>query len=420
MNVTIHPSKLSGIVKVPASKSQFIRTLAASMVAEGSSKIANPSTCDDAKAMLAIALQFGATIITNGNILEITGTSEFPVDKTFNCGESALVARLMLALAALSTGKNNIEGTGTLLQRDLGDFEPVLELLGAKCISSSGKVPVTIKGPISGGKIEVDGSKSSQLITGLLMALPLAKENSVLTVKDLKSRPYLDLTLETLNKFGIRVLNIKHTRFIIHSGQKYTPAEVEIEGDWSSAAFLFVAGAIAGDVRISGLNPLSLQADRAIISVLEKAGAQVIQKGAGYAISKSELKNFRFDATDSPDLFPPLVALAAFCKGTSVIKGAARLANKESNRAASLQEEFGKLGIEIVVNEDEMRITGGDIQGGTISSRNDHRIAMAAAVAGLRAKNPVIIENAGCVTKSWPGFYDSLKRLGAKIDSENQ
>lgn len=419
MNVTIHPSKLAGIVKVPASKSHFIRTLAAAMLAKGTSKITNPSACDDAKAMLAIVEQTGATIKPDGNLLEITGTGEIPVDKTFGCGESALVARLMLALAALSSGKNNIEGTGTLLHRDLGDFEPVLEQLGAKCISSSGKVPVTIKGPIAGGKIEVDGTKSSQFISGLLMALPLALKKSDVKIIHPKSKPYLDLTLNTLNTFGIRILNVNHNRFIINPDQKYTPAEVEIEGDWSSAAFLFVAGAIAGDVRISGLNPLSLQADRAVISALEKSGAQVIQKGAGYAISKSELKNFRFDATDSPDLFPPLVVLAAYCKGTSVIKGVNRLANKESNRAAALKDEFGKLGIEIVIFEDEMRIKGGAVLGGEFSSRNDHRIAMAGAIAALGAKGPVIIQNAKCITKSWPAFYDSLKRLGTKIDVEN-
>lgn len=420
MNITILPSNISGIIKVPASKSHFIRTVAAAMLAGGTSRITNTSTCDDSKTMLQIADQIGAKINTDGNVLEIEGVGNFPGGQVFLCNESALVARLMLSLGALSGGMNIIKGSGTLINRDLGVFEEVLQELGVKCESDSGKLPVMVKGPLSGGKVEVDGSKSSQFISGLLMALPLAQHSSVLMVHDLKSRPYLDMTLETLNTFGIRVINIKHRRFIIHSGQNYNPAEVEIEGDWSSAAFLFVAGAISGNVRIVGLNPLSLQADRAIIQALEKAGAEVVQKGAGYAISTSELKSFRFDATHCPDLFPPLVVLAACSQGISVIKGVSRLLNKESNRAQALLEEFGKMGIEITIDDDEMRITGGTIQGGTISSRNDHRIAMAGAIAALRAKNPVTIEQADCVSKSWPGFYDSLKRLGAKIDFENE
>ena len=420
MNITIFPSIISGILKVPASKSQFIRTVAAAMIAGGTSRITNPSTCDDAMAILRIAEQFGAKISSNGNMLEIEGTGDFPGGQIFLCNESGLVARIMLSLASLSGGMNILKGSGTLLNRDLGDFEGILGKLGVKCESDSGRLPVMVKGPLTGGKVEVDGSKSSQFISGLLMALPMAQSDSVLMVHDLKSRPYLDMTLETLNTFGVRVLNVKHRRFIIRSGQKYNPADVEIEGDWSGAAFLFVAGAISGNVRIVGLNPLSLQADRAIIQALEKAGAQVVQKGAGYAISQSELKSFKFDATDRPDLFPPLVVLAAYSKGTSVIKGATRLFNKESNRANALLEEFGKLGVEIQIQDDEMRISGGTVQGGTISSRDDHRIAMAAAVAGIRAKNPVTIEQAGCVAKSWPGFFDGLKRLGVKVDLINK
>jgi len=321
----------------------------------------------------------------------------------------------MIPLAALSSDEITITGEGTLLKRKLGNIAEPLQNLGVKCSSNNGFLPVKVKGPFHGGEVEVDGSESSQFISGLLMALPLATSDSVVIVHDLKSRPYIDLTIDLLKKFNIKIENRDYQHFKIQGNQKYQAADIQLEGDWSGAAFLLVAAALNGEIRVTGLNQFSEQADRDILVALADAGVQLKQENGEISVSKSQLSAFEFDAAHCPDLFPPLAVLAAAANGVSKIKGVDRLKNKESNRGKTLQEELGKLGIGIILDGNLMLVKGGKIKGGTVFSHHDHRIAMAAAVAGLIAEEPVIIQSAECVSKSWPSFFDDLKTLNVEV-----
>jgi 3-phosphoshikimate 1-carboxyvinyltransferase len=414
MNITVYPSEISGTLTAPSSKSLAIRAVVAAMLADGTSILKNPSRCDDALAAIKMAEYFGAVFWLEDDNLTIIG-GEASHETLINCSESGLLARLMIPLAALSSDEITITGEGTLLKRKLGNIAGPLQNLGVNCSTNNGFLPVKVKGAIQGGKIEVDGSESSQFISGLLMALPLASNDSEAIVHDLKSRPYIDLTIDLLKKFNINIENRDYQSFKIPGNQKYKAAEIELEGDWSGAAFLLVAAAINGEVRVKGLNRFSEQADRNILKALAAAGVEVNYNDDEISVSKKPLSAFEFDATHCPDLFPPLAVLAAVCDGVSKIKGVERLHNKESNRGLTLQQEFGKLGIEITLEENLMLVKGGKISGGTIFSHHDHRIAMAAAVAGLIAEKPVIIQNAECVSKSWPSFFEDLELLDVKI-----
>jgi 3-phosphoshikimate 1-carboxyvinyltransferase len=223
------------------------------------------------------------------------------------------------------------------------------------------------------------------------------------------------MTLQLLERFGIRIDRTDYTRFVIPGNQIYQPQKFEVEGDWSGGAFLLVAGAINGEITVKGLRPDSRQSDKAILTVLDSAGARTSILENSISVRKSELRPFFFDATESPDLFPPLVALAAFCKGISTIKGVSRLLHKESNRSAALVNEFGKMNVKIETDGDNMMVAGDKVTGGDVSSHGDHRIAMAAAVAALAASGKVIIRDSHCVAKSYPAFFDDLRHLGTMI-----
>ncbi len=415
MDIKVFPSKISGELRTPSSKSQSIRAIAAAMLASGTSQIYYPSTCDDALAMTGIAETLGSKISSLADKLEISGGFN-PNEKTINCGESGLAARLLIAIASMGEREAIITGNGTLLKRHLGNITQPLIDLGVKCKTNDGYLPFKIQGSLKGGIVEADGSGGSQFISGLLMALPLAENDSELRVRNLKSIPYIDMTLEVLSKFGIKISHKDYRIFEINGNQKYLPARLAIEGDWSGASFPLVAGALAGNLKISGLDPNSRQADLKIISVLSLAGAELENKNDEFKIRKSKLNSYNIDATHCPDLFPPLVVLAATAKGKSKITGLNRLSQKESNRGLVLQKEMGKLGIQIDLAGDVMIIHGGQIKGGTIFSHHDHRIAMAGAVAALVANGSVTIQNAECVSKSYPGFFDDMKKVGVKLE----
>jgi len=410
----VDPSAIKGKIKAPASKSMTQRAIAAALLADGQSIIHNPSYCDDSLAAMSIAVGLGARVEPEANELKINGSVELKEPK-LNCGESGLAIRMFSPIAALYPTEITMVGANSLKKRPMIMIEEALKQLGVKCSSTGGFLPLTIHGPIKGGFCEIDGSISSQLLTGLLMALPLASKDSEIKVNNLKSKPYIDMTIRLLNSFGIKIHNTDYKQFMIPGNQKYIPGSYTVEGDWSGGAFLLVAGAINGNLSVVGLNKESLQSDRAIISALEKAGAHIKINENQIDISKSELKAFDFDATDCPDLFPPLVALASFCTGLSTIKGVSRLIHKESNRGETLKEEFNKMNIKIEIKDDLMLITGGKPQGAHVESHEDHRIAMAVAVTALGAAGKVYIRDSQCVVKSYPGFFDDLRTLGAVV-----
>jgi 3-phosphoshikimate 1-carboxyvinyltransferase len=410
----VEPSGIKGQIKSPSSKSMTQRAIAAATLADGQSIIYNPSYCDDSLAAMSIACGLGARVEPQANELKINGSSILKEPK-LNCGESGLAIRMFSPIAALYPVEITIVGANSLKKRPMFMIEEALNQLGVKCISSNGYLPLTIQGPIVGGYCEIDGSVSSQLLTGLLMALPLAVNNSEIKVNNLKSKPYIDMTIQILKSFGIIIHNTGYNLFHIPGKQKYNPHNYTVEGDWSGAAFLLVAGAINGKLSIQGLRIDSMQSDMAIIKALEKAGAQMTISENQIDISRSKLKAFEFDATESPDLFPPLVTLASYCEGVSVIKGVSRLIFKESNRANALKQEFGKMNVAIEIKDDLMFITGSQPIGAHVESHEDHRIAMAVAVAALGAKNRVYIRDSQCVAKSYPGFFDDLRHLGALV-----
>jgi 3-phosphoshikimate 1-carboxyvinyltransferase len=305
---------------------------------------------------------------------------------------------------------------GSLALRPMTMLEAPLDALGARCQTSGGQAPIEVRGPIHGGALELDGSLTSQFVSGLLIALPTCRENSTIDVNNLASKPYVALTLDLIERFGIHIdHSLDFARFSIKGGQVYQPICLTIDGDWSATAFLLVAGAVAGKVIVSGLDHGSVQPDRAVLEVLRLAGAEIEVGASRVRVSKQELKAFTFDATDCPDLFPPLVALASACSGESVLTGVSRLAHKESNRAESLKTEYAKLGVSIHLHGNEMRISGGDVVGGNGDSHGDHRVAMSLAIAGLVSKTGVGITEWECVSKSYPRFFDDL----AAIREEN-
>ena len=410
----IDPCAINGNIKAPASKSMTQRAIAAALLADGQSIIQNPSYCDDSLAAMSIAVGLGARVEPQVNELKINGSANLKEPK-LNCGESGLAIRMFSPIAALYPVEITMIGANSLKKRPMFMIEEALNQLGVKCTSANGFLPLTIQGPIEGGKCEIDGSVSSQLLTGLLMALPLASEDSEIKVNNLKSKPYIDMTIQILKSFGITIHNSDYNLFQIPGNQKYIPHNFIIEGDWSGGAFLLVAGAINGHITVQGLRNDSMQSDMAIIKALERAGAKMKLSENQIEISKSELKAFDFDASESPDLFPPLVSLASFCNGKSNIKGVSRLIFKESNRATTLKEEFGKMNIAITIKDDVMSVTGGQPKGAHVESHEDHRIAMAVAVASLGASGRVYIRDSQCVAKSYPGFFDDLRYIGAVI-----
>ena len=414
MERCLEPSAIKGTLKAPASKSMTQRAIAAALLADGQSIIHNPSYCDDSLAAMSIAVGLGARVEPQVNELKINGSAVLKEPK-LNCGESGLAIRMFSPIAALYSAEIKMVGANSLKKRPMFMIEEALNQLGVKCTSSGGFIPLTIEGPIVGGYCEIDGSVSSQLLTGLLMALPLAAGNSEIRVNNLKSKPYIDMTIQILKSFGISVENRDYSLFRIQGNQKYIPQSYTVEGDWSGGAFLLVAGAINGQLCVRGLRSDSMQSDKLIVNALEKAGAHIISGENQIEITRSELKAFEFDATESPDLFPPLVALASYCEGISTIKGVSRLIYKESDRAKALQEEFSKMGIKIEINDDLMFVIGGKPQGARVESHDDHRIAMAIAVASLGATGKVSIRDSQCVAKSYPGFFDDLRRVGAVV-----
>ena len=414
MERCLEPSAIKGTLKAPASKSMTQRVIAAALLADGQSIIHNPSYCDDSLAAMSIAVGLGARVEPQVNELKINGSAVLKEPK-LNCGESGLAIRMFSPIAALYPAEIKMVGANSLKKRPMFMIEEALNQLGVKCTSSGGFIPLTIEGPIVGGYCEIDGSVSSQLLTGLLMALPLAAGNSEIRVNNLKSKPYIDMTIQILKSFGISVENRDYSLFRIQGNQKYIPQSYTVEGDWSGGAFLLVAGAINGQLCVRGLRSDSMQSDKLIVNALENAGAHIISGENQIEITRSELKAFEFDATESPDLFPPLVALASYCEGISKIKGVSRLIYKESDRAKALQEEFSKMGIKIEINDDLMFVIGGKPQGARVESHDDHRIAMAIAVASLGATGKVSIRDSQCVAKSYPGFFDDLRRVGAVV-----
>jgi len=423
---TIQPGKVTGTVQANASKSAMQRACAAALVARGTTFIHNAGRSNDDNAALEIIRHLGAEISSAENLsIIIKSNGVKPVSRFIHCGESGLSIRMFTPIAALADVPVEITGEGSLASRPMDFFDEVLPLLGVEIRSNNGHLPMLVKGPLFPAEIEVDGSLSSQFLTGLLMAYSASNAQQVaLKVKNLKSKPYIDLTLQLMQEFGLPVPENRNYESFYFPVKP--PVEDEnntrhytVEGDWSGAAFLLVAGAIAGgEVHVNGIFHNSRQADKKIVDALLSAGAHIHVGDDFVSIRRSNLVGFTFDATDCPDLFPPLVALAAMCKGPTTIHGLKRLKHKESDRGVTLKEEFDKLNIEVMLDGDIMTVMGTGrikVMNHKLNSHHDHRIAMAVAVAALCADFEVEIRNADAVNKSYPDFWEHLVLLGAKV-----
>ena len=435
MRATVYPNTLRGEQVAPASKSSMQRACAAALLHRGTTRILNPGHSNDDLAAIDVIQKLGAIVKTedaskekiNSTSIIVHSNGVQPIGGTMNCGESGLGIRMFTPIAALSDQSITVEGIGSLLKRPMHFFDTIFPKLGIEIQSQAGYLPIQIKGPLKPANIEVDGSLSSQFLTGLLMAFAATENtNAVIEVQGLKSKPYIDLTLSVLNTFGWKVQHQDYKRFEFLAHPPLADhIDYTVEGDWSGAAFLLVAGAIAGPIVVKGVQLNSTQADKAVIQALKDAGASIdINENAiqiGPAKDKAgvvgSLKAFEFDATHCPDLFPPLVALAAVCNGVTILHGVSRLAHKESDRGLTLQKEFAKLGIRIELNQDRMMVYGGTgIKGAEVFSQHDHRIAMACGVAALCADGPITITDAEAVNKSYTDFFKHLQHLGAKVD----
>jgi 3-phosphoshikimate 1-carboxyvinyltransferase len=423
MKVEVFPSELGGQAKVPGSKSVAQRLALAALMAKGESVLLDFPDSEDCKAVVRVVQQLGAVVQQRGTTVSIKGgfTDAFHAGirnpkSEIDCGESGLASRMFIPVCALHDSPITVNGHGTLLTRPFHVYQDVLPKLGVEFQSNKGLLPVRVHGPLKGGKITLDGSLSSQFLTGMLFALPSSDKASTVSVTNPSSIPYIQTTLEVLQLFGVEIKHKNYTSYSITPRQQFKPQQIAVPGDWSGAAFILVAAALCSDegILVTNLSTAFTQADSEVIEVLKRSGAVVRKSTQGIFVKKGEVRAFDWDGTHCPDLFPILVVLAAFGDGVSTFKGAGRLVHKESNRSKVLQEEFAKAGVRILVRDDEMKVYPSSIRPAVINSHNDHRIAMSAAVLAM-AGAKMTIQGAECVSKSFAEFFEVIESLGARI-----
>ena len=413
MNIVIEPSPLKGEITAIPSKSVAHRMLICAALADGPTTLRIPKTSDDIDATADCLRALGAAITVNNEDYIVEPIAQIENIPLLDCGESGSTLRFLLPVAAAAADRCRFDGHGRLPERPLSDLTDAMKEHG---VSFDGeKLPFTIGGRLRGGIYRLPGNVSSQYITGLLLALPLCEEDSVIELTTaLESASYIDITLSVLKTFGITV-HCERNRYIIPGKQVFrSPGTLPVEGDWSNAAFFLTAAALNNDIAMTGLNPDSAQGDRKIIALLEQLGAVTQKDNGRLTLRSDELKGCIIDIQDTPDLLPVLSVAAAFAQGKTTFINAARLRLKESDRLASSAAMIENLGGRAEVGEDELTVYGTGLIGGTVDSCNDHRIAMSAAVAATRCKKPVTILNAEAVKKSYPGFYNDYNKTGGK------
>ena len=471
------PISCDAPLQMPCSKSFAQRAILAAALAEGTSHLSGYSPCGDNESALAVARSLGAdvsfetageagsdehfrseartrfceeepaspaVVIING----IGAKAGCLQTESIHVGESGLLTRLMIPIAAvLGNGNVRITGEKTLPGRPLKGAADMMASFGVLLASENARsnafndvfVPLTVKNNLVPGKAEISGKDGSQLISGLLTALPLTARNSTLYVEDPKSIPYMFITVDVLGKFGIRIQSemegddiflqtqdwghCSQITFKVKGNQQLKAADLAIEGDWSAAANFLVAGAIFGTLDLDGLDTASLQADLSIMDILTEAGASLsrLDEEKTLHVQRAPLNAFHFDLNQCPDLFPIVAVLAAFCQGESRLVGVNRLAGKESDRGKAVADMLTQMGVENRIEDDEMIIRGQSLQqrlltgallrGGSYTSLHDHRMVMALRVAALGADAPIVIDDEACVAKSFPSFHEIFNKI---------
>ena len=420
----IYPGKCQGNITIPPSKSLAHRAIICASLAKGISHITNISYSEDIKATLNCMKQLGAEIMEEKDTLIINGVGfRSAIEKNvndgtiINCNESGSTLRFLIPIFALSDKHCIFTGAGRLMQRPQAVYKEIFESQNKKLLIKENQIEIFES--INADIFEVQGNISSQFISGLLFALPMMEEDSMIKIiPPFESRSYVDLTLEMLEKFGIKTVWLNQNTLLIKGGQQYKAFDYRVEGDYSQLAFFGVLAAINDSLNIKGISHYSKQGDQQIIEILEKAGAKIQNINSGYKIMKANLQAQEIDLQNCPDLGPILTVLAAASKDTTKIKNAARLRIKESDRIAAMETELKKIDVNIVSDFNTVTIQGGwrQTQQTIFESHNDHRIVMSLAVLATVLDKPVTINQAEAINKSYPTFFDDLQKVGIKVE----
>lgn len=409
MDIKITPSLLSGSVQIPPSKSVAHRLIISAALAKGTSKISNIYLSKDINATIEAMKALGADIEVEGDVATVRGIEAPPEKAVIDCCESGSTLRFLIPVACALGVQCTFIGKGKLPQRPITPYIDQFPAHGIEFDFSKAKegefLPCTVKGKLASGRFEIDGGISSQFITGLLLALPLVDGDSEIALTShLESRPYVDITIGCIRNFGGDVGETEMS-YTVKGGQQLEACDGMVEGDYSQAAFFKVANALGSNIEIKGLSEQSYQGDKAIMDICDKVS------------TANGLEAFSLDCSDIPDLVPILTVLACFCKGKSEITNVARLRIKESDRLEAISTCLNRLGGKVTAFADRLEIHGVEsLSGGEVDTYNDHRIAMAMAVASTKCTAPLIIKGAECVSKSYPNFFDDFSDLQGKVE----
>lgn len=430
-NYKIYPNRLNGEVKIPPSKSMAHRAVICAALGDGISKVTNIDYSDDIIATIEAMSALGAKITRKEDYLEVYGikslenikANELKSERTIDCNESGSTLRFLVPIAALFDGVNRFVGRGNLGKRPLDAFYNIFDEQGIKYSYKEGILDLKTEGKLKAGEFKVKGNISSQFITGLLFTLPLVDGDSKIVITtELESKGYIDLTLNAMKDFGIEIINNNYEEFIIRGNQSYKSRDYRVEGDYSQSAFFFCADAISNNVVLNDLKLDSLQGDKEVIDILERMGVKITNKNNGLiGTVEGQLKATVIDGSQCPDIIPVVSLAAALGLGTTEVINAGRLRIKECDRLAAVTCELNKLGAKITEKEDGLIIQGvKELKGGVeVWSHKDHRIAMTLAIASTICKEPIILKDYECVSKSYPKFWEDFKNLGGVFDEWN-
>ncbi|MBN3490832.1 3-phosphoshikimate 1-carboxyvinyltransferase [Acholeplasma equirhinis] len=410
----ITPNKLTGTVHVVSSKSLSHRYVIAASLAEGVSNINNVLDSDDLVATKAAVMALGAKV--EGS--KVTGSKVKRVHDLIDCHESGSTLRFFIPIAMLQNEEVTFTGRGKLPERPQNVYEDIFKDKYLFSHPESSYLPLTVSGPLKSGNYEMSGNVSSQFVTGLLYALPLVEGDSkIVLTSPLESKGYVDLTLDVIKQFGIHIES-NDDGFFIPGNQKYLPHDATVEGDYSGAAFFVVAGLLGSKILLKNLREDSLQGDKAILDFCIKMGGDIQFTKEGLLVNPSNTKGITIDLGQTPDLGPILMVLGALSEGDTLITNASRLRIKESDRLAAMVENLTKMGVKMDVYEDSVRIYGQKTLKGnvTLHTFGDHRIAMACAVASIKADGPITLDDEKVVSKSYPTFFEVFKSLGGILN----